>query len=178
MFAQKLVPSGKGDNPMCRTHFRKLMMPACAALVLAGLSPLAALSSHQLPRLKHRIDARSGVPAFKFGYEAGFNPSPGGQVTIYGDGAVSVTDRRGRVTKMRTLTRQKLNGLLHIAETQKFFSLPDRIVSDEPSPDSSFAFISIHTMTADKTVHKQVGVQNAAFDQLFAKLLAAVGKTR
>jgi hypothetical protein len=33
-------------------------------------------------------------------------------------------------------------------------------------------------MTADTTVRKELGVQNAAFDQLFAKPLAAVGKTR
>jgi hypothetical protein len=154
------------------------MMATCAALMLAGLSPLAALSSHQLPRLKHQIDARSGVPAFKFGYEAGFNPAAGGQVTIYGDGIVSVTDRRGRVARTRTLSRQKLNGLLRIAETRRFFSLPDRILSDEPAPDSTFAFISIHTVTVDKTVNKQVGVQNKSFDDLFAALYARAGLVR
>lgn len=140
---------------------------AAMGLVLAGALPVAALASHgtaQQPAALHQ-------PAFVAGREGGnIRPST---VTIYSDGTVSVSGA-GAGSSHPQLSKDALDGLMKLARAEGFFTLPGRIIG-HGLPDISGRYITIHSAGSTKTVHVRF-VQNAAFDQLYAVLMAVAGQ--
>ena len=71
------------------------------------------------------------------------------------------------------VSKDALNGLLALAKAEGFFTMPARMIG-HGLPDVGGRFITMHTASGVKSVHVRF-VRNAAFDQLYAVLMAAEG---
>jgi hypothetical protein len=94
-------------------------------------------------------------------------------VSIGGDGTVTVTGPVTRPTPASHLSKDALNGLLALAKAEGFFTMPARTIG-HGLPDVGGRFITIHTASGIKSVHVRF-VRKAAFDQLYAVLMATAG---
>lgn len=137
-------------------------------LVLAAALPMAALASHgaaHQPAALHQ-------PAFVAGREGGnIRPST---VTIYNDGTVSVSGA-GAGSNHPQLSKDALDDLMKLARAEGFFTLSARIIG-HGLPDVGDRYTTIHSAGGVKTVHVRF-VQNAAFNQLYAVLMAVAGQS-
>jgi hypothetical protein len=118
---------------------------------------------------------RNAAPqaAFVFGREGG-NIRPY-SVTISTDGTVTARGPVSTTTRHLSDPTDVLAGLMKLARAERFFAMPGQIVG-HGLPDVSGRFITIHTASATKTVHVRF-VRDAAFDQLYAVLMAVAGVT-
>jgi hypothetical protein len=109
-------------------------------------------------------------PLFDFGRTGGTRAPF--EATIAADGTVSVT---GGVRSLGpvTLTKPALQGLLRLAKTVGFWSLPSKIRC--PGPGGLVTeYLRIHTATQDKRVDSFGGCR-LGFEQLYAVVKAAAG---
>lgn len=75
------------------------------------------------------------------------------------------------------LSTDTLNGLLRLAEAEKFFAMPPTLGGGEPVTDGGSTMITIHTTTQSKTVIELRPTRNPHFDQLVAVLRAVASLT-
>ena len=148
---------------------RRFFSATVATMALAAAMPLAAMASHGDAGRAHLRPAAVQQPIFVLGREGG-NIRPL-KVSIAGDGTVTVS---GMATSTQLhLSGDALNGLLKLANAEGFFAMPAQMVG-HGLPDIAGRYITIHTSSMTKSVHVRF-VRNAAFDQLYAVLLAAAG---
>ena len=142
---------------------------------LAVVAVVSALSVDATPRMGHARAQRPAPPqaTFVFGREGG-NIRPY-TVTIYNDGTVTASGPVSPTPRHLTEAVDTIAGLLTLARAEGFFGLPTQIVG-HGLPDVGGRFIRIHTAHGTKTVHVRF-VRVAAFDQLYAVLLAVAGTT-
>jgi hypothetical protein len=139
-------------------------------VALAAALPLGAYASHGAVR-GHPQRRAAPRAAFVFGREGG-NIRPY-TVTILTDGTVTASGSARTATRHLSDPADAIAGLMKLAGAERFWALPAQIVG-HGLPDVSGRFISIHTVGGTKTVHVRF-VQVAAFDQLYAVLLAVAG---
>jgi hypothetical protein len=142
---------------------------------LAVVAVVSALSVDATPRMGHAQALRPAPPqaTFVFGREGG-NIRPY-TVTIYTDGTVTASGPVSPTPRHLTAAADTIAGLLTLARAEGFFALPTQIVG-HGLPDVGGRFIRIQTAHGTKTVHVRF-VRVAAFDQLYAVLLAVAGMT-
>jgi hypothetical protein len=138
-------------------------------VVLAAALPLAAYAPHG--SVRGHPQRRAPQAAFVFGREGG-NIRPY-TVTILTDGTVTASGPARTATRHLSDPADAIAGLMKLARAEGFWALPAKIVG-HGLPDVSGRFISIHTAGGTKTVHVRF-IQAAAFDQLYAVLLAVAG---
>ena len=142
---------------------------------LAVVAVVSALSVDATPRMGHAQALRPPPPqaTFVFGREGG-NIRPY-TVTIYTDGTVSASGPVSPTPRHLTEAADTIASLLTLARAAGFFALPTQIVG-HGLPDVGGRFIRIHTAHGTKAVQVRF-VRVAAFDQLYAVLLAVAGMT-
>jgi hypothetical protein len=163
---------------MTRFRMSRRSCAAVLALVLLLATPLVAFSRHQTFAGRHRIDPTPGTPAFVISLHGPINGRLHYSVTIGGNGAVSATGSTTLPSNGVHLSRDTLDGLLRLAEAERFFTMPPVINGGEPLPDAGSSSITIHTTSETRTVVEENPTRNARFDQLFAVLSAVVGVGR
>jgi hypothetical protein len=94
-------------------------------------------------------------------------------VTIARDGTVTVTGPVTAPSPAPHLSKDALSGLLALAKAEGFFTMPTRMIG-HGLPDVAGRFITIYMASGVKSVHVRF-VRNAAFDQLYAVLMATAG---
>jgi hypothetical protein len=139
-------------------------------VALAAALPMGAYASHAAVQ-GHPQRRVAPQAAFVFGREGG-NIRPY-NVTILADGTVTASGAIRTATKHLSDPADAIAGVLKLAGAERFWALPAQIVG-HGLPDVSGRFISIHTAGGTKTVHVRF-VRVAAFDQLYAVLLAVAG---
>jgi hypothetical protein len=144
--------------------------PSLGALALAVTLPLGALATHESVR-GHPQRHAAPPAAFVFGREGG-NIRPY-TVTILTDGTVTASGPVRTATRRLGDPQDAIAGLMKLARAEQFWAMPAQMVG-HGLPDLSGRFISIHAAGSTKTVHVRF-VHVAAFDQLYAVLLAVTG---
>ena len=150
---------------------RRFMAPLVAATVLVASMPLSAMASHGGAARAQARPAALSPRLIVLGREGG-NIRPL-TVSISGDGTVTVTGAVTTPTPAPHLSKDALSGLLALAKAEGFFTMPARMIG-HGLPDVGGRFITIHTASGVKSVHVRF-VRNAAFDQLYAVLMATAG---
>ena len=155
---------------MTPRRYTRVRGPAIGALALTAVLPMGIPAHHGAARVHSQRHAAPQA-AFVFGREGG-NIRPY-TVTILTDGTVTASGPVRTATRRLGDPQDALAGLMKLARAEQFWAMPAQMVG-HGLPDLSGRFISIHAAGSTKTVHVRF-VHAAAFDQLYAVLLAVTG---
>lgn len=141
----------------------RLLIPLLLVLTLRGgpASVSGTTSAHHL--LPNGSDL-----AFSFG--TGGALMLAGTVQIRVNGTTHVMGRAPCLQPHSGITHKQLLHVLHLADTDGFFSLPPRITSTQKNVDLAWLSVSIYTTTGTKTVQEAPGGVNASFDRVYRAL--------
>lgn len=151
-------------NHMMRLFVRSLVAVTCLATLVA---PLPAASAYGAS-VSHHLRLRDGDLAFTYG--TGGAMMLAGTVQIRVDGTTRMLGRTPCLQPHPPITYKQLIRVLHIADTNGFFSLPSAIPSSQPNVDLAWLSVSIYTTAGTKTVREAPGAVNASFDRVYRAL--------
>jgi hypothetical protein len=134
-------------------------------LLLAG-SAIPASAHGQSP--PHHLLPNGRALAFRFG--TGGAIMLAGTVEIHVNGAVDMVGGVPCLQPHARVTQAQLLRILHLADTDGFFSLPPRIRSSQRNVDLAWLSVSIYTTSGTKTVQEAPGAANGSFDRVYHAL--------
>ena len=112
----------------------------------------------------------TGGPSFAFG-RGGGNIMPL-DVRIAASGRVTVDGK-----PKHTLTQARLQALLRLALSERFFALPRKIICPGQLPDFATLYVTVRNGSGAARTVTQHGNCNKRFIRVYAALQAAVGST-
>lgn len=141
----------------------RLLIPLLLVLTLRG-GPASVSGSAPA----HHLRPNGADLAFTFG--TGGALMLAGIVQIQVNGTTKMVGRAPCLQPHARITHQQLAHVLHIADTDGFFSLPPLVTSSQKNVDLARLSISVYTTTGTKTVQEAPGGTNASFDRVYAAL--------
>ncbi|HEX8919725.1 MAG TPA: hypothetical protein VF898_14575 [Chloroflexota bacterium] len=153
---------------------RRVCLPILIGAALCSASPGAVGAAVRRPALAHHLSLGKHTPVFTYALTGGTSRGGSFHVIFYGDGRVALK-KDVRTSPLRLtnpliqIRGDALDGLLKLAEAEKFFQMPARKIGPNPLTDASTSCITI--VTVEET--KRACIFSAhvpAFNQLWAIL--------
>jgi hypothetical protein len=143
------------------------------ALLWPGMGQVEAATHHR-GAASHHLQLGHHTPVFIYALSGGFSRGGSFRVTIYGDGRVRLKKQVAtsplRLSNANIQIRSDaLNGVLKLAEAERFFQMPARKIGPNPASEASTSCITIVTAEATKRACI-LAAHVPAFNELWAVL--------